>query len=589
MPAFYPSMAVNFNLLFDESLHQIPGFRLTSVDDAAQNVDSFGDPSPDILTTVRGSEMPLLFQKGDLNVSYVAGRVPKSATIELPGYRPAGKFTLTFDFRDLPIDPRIIRQAAIEIHLGTVSHENFAEGMRNPGTRPLPSILQTKDSKGQTDETTLILCGLADTWNATHSSSGSEITIEGRDLRGVLLDIPVGTDPRMQEQIIHQLDMSKPVHEVIKDLLGVAGGLLAKVNVTTDPDEWQGDVPAPGEGMKAPRHRRGARGRRKGSRGTPPGSQKLSFWALIVRLCFIVGAIPYFSGRDLLIRPAKGLYRQLGVRGGPFDPTPFSSGLPRIVDAITEKALETPLYVRKVVYGRNIEEMTFERKLGGLSRPKVVRVVSVNCSSTLRGTKRQPMAVWPEKKEIKARATKPHPKGKKATEEIINIPVSGIIDESQLKEIARSVYEEIGRGEIGGHCQTHDLTSLGGDNNDADLLRLKPGDAIEIIADSRSLRTVPVLNTTLTNFVRDSYEDVVEQTTKTLGDGNLARAIVSTARGQVAELQRFFRVKAVRYTWSSEEGIVVSFEFQNFIEARASVGEPVKTTVGEAIRVSVPE
>ena len=336
--------------------------------------------------------------------------------------------------------------------------------------------------------------------------------------------------------------------------------------------------------------------RRRGGRATPPGSGgKVSFWDMIVRLCFLVGAIPYFQGRVLLVRPAKGLYKQIGATGGPFDPTPFSSELPRILDAPSGKAIpDGPLSVRRMVYGRDINRVVMNRKLGGAQRPKTVRVVSVDGSSTDRGTKRQLMARWPKKEEsVKSRASKPHPGEKTATEEIINVPVAGIRDKAQLEEIARAVYEEIGRGEVGGTCESNNLASFGGDNTDPDLLRLKPGDAMEFTVDSRSLRTTPPLVATLTDFNRDTFEDAVRKVQLRLGDEDLSRVVVATARGQVAELQRFFRVSHVAYTWDSETGIQIAFDFQNFIEARASVGTPVAKfdfdfTLAEVESVQVP-
>lgn len=52
---------------------------------------------------------PLVLRRGDANVSYVLNRVPKRASVELPGYRQAATFELTVDFKELPIDPRTLQ------------------------------------------------------------------------------------------------------------------------------------------------------------------------------------------------------------------------------------------------------------------------------------------------------------------------------------------------------------------------------------------------------------------------------------------------------------------------------------------------
>ena len=270
MPAFYPSMVVDLTLLFDDTLHVTPDPELESVESVISNTilgsDDFVPPKP---LNIPGPEVPLILKKGDSEFSFVGSRVPKSGSVELAGYRQAGNYSFTFDFRDLPIDPRTVRQASVEVHLGTVLAADFAAGMRRPGDKNRPSILDTRDVWGQADETTLVLSGAVDEWEVDHHEEGSEVTIQGRDLRGVMLDIPVDVDPGAKEQILDQLDLSKPIHHVIRDLLASAGKLFADVTVSVDPFEWQneGDVPAPGKGVKVSRHRKGADGKKKGGAG----------------------------------------------------------------------------------------------------------------------------------------------------------------------------------------------------------------------------------------------------------------------------------------------------------------------------------
>ena len=55
------------------------------------------------------------------------------------------------------------------------------------------------------------------------------------------------------------------------------------------------------------------------------------------------------------------------------------------------------------------------------------------------------------------------------------------------------------------------------------------------------------------------------------GDVNLANAIVATSRGQVGQLQRFFRVSTARYNWSQNH-MKVAFDFQNYVVARDQQG-----------------
>ena len=52
----------------------------------------------------------------------------------------------------------------------------------------------------------------------------------------------------------------------------------------------------------------------------------------------------------------------------------------------------------------------------------------------------------------------------------LTFPYSGIRDKDRLIEIAKSIYEEIGRSEIAGEASTDAVSSLGGDNNDPDVV-----------------------------------------------------------------------------------------------------------------------
>jgi len=117
-------------------------------------------------------------------------------------------------------------------------------------------------------------------------------------------------------------------------------------------------------------------------------------------------------------------------------------------------------------------------------------------------------------------------------------------------------------------------------------LKLKPGDGIEFDVSRKGIRSIPPLSSSVVDFASVSFDQMVTTMTATLGDKNLARVIVATARGQVAELQRFFRVSHVSFAWSVTDGVKVSFDFQNFIEARADVGPKVgkKSTKSKGVK-----
>jgi hypothetical protein len=160
-------------------------------------------------------------------------------------------------------------------------------------------------------------------------------------------------------------------------------------------------------------------------------------------------------------------------------------------------------------------------------------------------------------------------------EEVLNVRVSGITDAGLLTQIAKSVFNEIGRGEMGGSVSTPNLASFGGDSSDPDLLSLSPGDGIELLVDTRAVRSGSPLISTFTESQRLSFDDQVKAVFKVLGNMTLARVIVATQRGQVTELQRFFLVQNVKYAWS-DKGIKIDFDYTNYVQARWGVDEEVE-------------
>lgn len=563
MTVYLPSLVVDFRLVFDEELTvtvSIPS--PSTVEGNVKGASGFGVPVTQPLVSGRGVQ------------SQVLARVPKAANVALPGHRPAGTFNLTFDFIEMPIDPRTVKSAAVDIYLGTVSQADFAEGMSGRSKR---SVL---------DRSTLepLLTGIVDEWEVTHGEDGSEIQISGRDLRGFLLDTPIATNPKQTGKLLDSVNMLLPIDQVIVQVLSFHP-LAAGIKVSANPGEWDtGMLPAPygTGGFGAGRHRKGAKGDKLGGRlGTAGSQERVMFWDLIVKLCYMVGAIPHFVGTTLRIRPARSLYDRKFAGFDPLIPTPFEGGAPRAIDAVTGTTI-TPLSIRRMVYGRDIEEFKFRRKFGGYMRPRQVCCVSLDDTTPLkRGADRQLVGRYPDA-EI---ATKVAASGQKSMSEQLWIRApAGICDVEQLTMIAKAVYNEIGRGEISGTCKTKALASFGGDNNDADLLRLRPGDAVEFGTDVRQLRPVAPLVADYVDHLRTSFEKQVDAIAARIGDKNLARVILATSSGQV-NLQSFFRVEGVHFDWS-EEGLGVSFDFQNFIEASFEQDEsrpvpmtPTTTTV----------
>lgn len=578
---YYPSCVVNIRLKFDESLHVYdPGADPQTNDQALKSPPTPSGPS----------SQPLILKPGDENASFIMARIPSHCSVELPGYRQAAQFSMSIPFRDLPLDPRAVRAAAVEIHMGAVAADEFAAGMRGQsGSGGLRSVLQTRDpATGQIRSDTLLMVGMVDEWSVNHDDGGSTISMSGRDLRGVLLDTPIATSPKSGGSddegasegespapdgepppgILYELDWAEPIDVLVANILNF-NPLFQQFQVVCVEEEWpDGKIPSPGAEGIVPRHRKGAKGKKSASAQQSAGSDNMSYWDLIVKACYLCGAIPYFQGSNLMIRPSRSIYDQAKA-GDPLNPTPFAGGRRRTRDAQTRSSIDPPLAYRRLVYGRDVKSISFDRRYGGFQRPRVVRAVGIDSSAFTknRGPKRIIEGKWPDASApARAHRTRVAPGGDGEADatEVLNIPVPGVESEERLKEIARSIYEEIGRGELGGSVETTNLASFGGDNADPDLMSLKPGDAVEFLVDARAARSAPPLVAALTEFQRGGFEEAVQALAKRIGDQNLARVIVATSRGQVAELQRFFRVSTVKYDWTAA-GIKLAFDYQNYV------------------------
>ncbi len=582
MPYFRPSCVINFRIKFDEALTLGGAGPLDSVAArVAKPPVGNGALTPD----------PLILTAGSASYSGVTLRIPKSCSIEKPGYRTASRFSATFDFRDLPIDPRTVRAAAAEIYLGTISDQDFAGGFRGGGGRP-SSVLTPSDANLQ------LVCVL-DEWSVEHSGTGSIVKMSGRDLRGILIDVPVSAGLKgADQQFLDGLDLSQDIQQVVLQILKW-NPYFEQVQVVVNPQDWpKGVIPSPGAEDLVPRHQKGARGKKKGGKATVPSSTQgdsLNFWDVIVRVCYLVGGIPYFQGNKLCIRPAMTVFDKLR---GPIDPvanpTPFIGGQPRRFDELSKTAITPELRSRKLVFGRDVETMRFHRKFAGWRKPKVVRTIGLD-QNKADGTNvgKIVVGIWPPefddrlKKAQDPKVTSRSPGNEKASTEVLTIPVSGVIDLERLTTIARSIYEELGRGEMGGMVATKNLASFGGGNADPDLLKLEPGDGVELLVDTRAVGIGAPLVNTYTDYERDAFEEQVKKIAERLGDENLARVIVATARGQVNELQRFFRVQNVNLEFDADSGVQINFDYENYVTVRAQRGE-TSPAAGVALAVSTP-
>lgn len=556
---YYPGLAAVFTLRFDEVLlnGSIP------TPDSAESLGKRGS----LVASLPARKAELLTGARDRLTKRV-GVVPRSASLELPGYRQAPKFSLSFLWKDLPIDPRAVRALGVEIYVGVVDPAQFSRTMlfRSEYGRLAASLLEKPEN--------LMVAGVADEVTTDFADKGSELVIEGRGLQGLFLDA------RVHENSLKGLQVEQPIDDLVREVLSRAG-LSAKVPVQADPpEEWPGGT-IPGVATKdvVTRANRGADG--AGANMPQKGdSSTMQFWDLVTQFCFLVGAVPYFEGHVLRLRPAQSLYER--KRRAAAGQTPFRPNRPRSVRGVDGK--DEQFAIRRMVYGRNLSRFRLSRKTAGASKLPTVRVVCNDPDAAEGGAGQVLEARWPEKTATDSeKATDVAPSGSQSKQEDMTVPVYGIKSIVRLRQIARALYEEVARGELSGSASTKDLASLSGGNEDADLLRLRPGEPVEFLVDATGLRTFPPIVSDANMLAAKSPKEAVAELAEQLGDRDLAEVLVGTARGQFQGLQDFFHVQTVKYSWDAASGIAVDFDFQNYVEARVDAAAKPSQSLDDVV------
>lgn len=582
---YYPSCLVNLRVKFDEAYttdKDIPTYSPNTVPNGIADLPPQGAMVINSSINAQGS--------------HVIGRVPLKASVELQGVRKPGKFTLTFDYRVLPLDPRLIRSTAVEIYMDSVQADNFAAGVVGPTVpnkdRSSQITAAQRLSALRPSVDNLVLQGLVDSWRVEHSASGSIAILEGRDMTGLFLNTPITPD------MVAKLNLAQPITKVVEDIAYHLNGWLGKINVATVPASFwpNGEIPSLANlaelDVSVPRVRRSAKTGKILRRSPGSRTDKLNFWDLITRYCGFVGAVPYFTVQPdanappasaiykpaIMIAPQQNLYDNLGFSDRSLDlPSPFRGGVDRVDDNAN------PFKIRRLMFGRNIEDLNIERKFMGITA-RAVKAVCYDSGSKNRGKARLLEAISSDRKtyaeaqgvviakdsEASARSGV-SPNGEIGAKDVMTIQVNGVKTQAQLQQIADGLYNEIMRGETGGSVKTRSLSSFGAGNEDPDLIRIRPMDSIALMVDSRLLAerapSVSPLNDEWKKGASEWTADLIRQGF----DPNFADAIVGTTRNNLLEYQSTYRVNAVKFDWDVKSGISLAMDFHNYVIPRNSI------------------
>ncbi|MGB1276374.1 MAG: hypothetical protein ACPG77_11560 [Nannocystaceae bacterium] len=293
---------------------------------------------------------------------------------------------------------------------------------------------------------------------------------------------------------------------------------------------------------------------RRGRRGGVQNSQKQTYWDAITDLCVGAGYIVY-------IRPGQTPISLGGSLQLPAAEVVISN--PRTyykTDRSGEEFVDTTKQ-RVFIYGANVNSVNIRRKLGGQTVP-TVEVRSFNPETGERIKQRYPPL-------LKKKNNKPAPgQGDREEVKVFTMDeISGPGAEARCEQAARSIYEQLGRGEMELKLRT---TALSGildnlsDGIEADLLFLRPGIPLALEMGNPDIQAGELTSTNL--FWNGSAEQKFEAF-KAVGIPPLAAARASVALSSDA-MQTTFYCSDIAWSFASDAGWEGDFTCVSYLDVR---------------------
>lgn len=489
-----------------------------------------------------------------LQTPYAWTVVAKNLKVNLNSYMEADTFSATIDYKNLPFDPRIIRSCGVSIYL-----ENKKQIFDLNAGRGLDAITPSANN--------IIFQGFADTDKMELSEQDRTVTLEGRDFTSLLIDREYLGDPIspidrvdvLIQALINQLPQTKV------DPAQPGSGLTVVVEGLTDDEIPRLSQLAPGKGPFD---------------GNLNPRSKRSYWDMIQQIVNNSGLIAYVSLDKLIVTKPRNLYDRK----------------------------KSKLFV----YGKNISNLSFERKIGR-QKGFNVRVVSINTEkkevlearipeeateewSRDTGVLRQPVTLPVPKapavnnqEQGQTFTALPSflsgpvakPSGEPIVEEkkaepapYITFKIANITDKDHLVKVGEKIYEELGRQQIEGSLTTKEMKIYTPETQSTfDATKFRVGTPIEIRIDHGDLEG---LNALRRPAARDNDKDTPKSMADTRqrilaflkrrGYGQYNPKIAEAMADALTQFDTPFYTKAAEFTLDHEQGFEMTLEFINFIE-----------------------
>lgn len=543
-PVFYPSCKVRVKVRLETF---VPEVMVPQTFDPFLGPEAFGD----------GLASEVLDLRGD---TFTLDLVPWTAHVEKNSYRLADSATFEVPYQRLPLDPRIVRAMSVQVFGGCFLPDEFAAAMvpDGPGLL-LPDLVPPgRPSSGKSNE---LFRGFADVTKCSLSADRNTVRIEARDTTGPLLDAEVPSN------VLRDIPKDAPLDKVIQLLLTGDGAATAAISRRFGLPGYRGvqvlnetgdgelvlDLPTIAESRPITYlgSSKTARKIRKGK--SAQGGAKQTYWDLITDLCVNAGFTVYVRAGTKLV--------DFGL-GPMLPPAEIVITKPRTYYG-SDDNLDLDAQ-RVFVYGLNAMSLEVERKLTGTKTPTIgVSAWNIETGELLRS--RFPPAPVNNRPAVGAQGDREEVKQFTLKE------IGGPKAQARLDDAAKSIYEQLGRGEMRVKVTTRHLAAYIANVDDgieADLFQLEAGDSIrlEVARGSFNEETIPAFAMFAT---ASAPERILAM--EAVGIPRVIAARIALALDS-DRLQKVFRVVRNSLSFDHNRGWDVEVEGVNYLDVRSSVG-----------------
>lgn len=361
-----------------------------------------------------------------------------------------------------------------------------------------------------------IFSGFADTESISFDDNSRTVKLEGRDFTGILIDRPWLEEPPdlarpldiILQQMLSNLEQTKELK--IKNLVEGPLPTLAQFSNSFSPNST-----------------------------VKSGKKNESYWDVMQDLISRAGLIGYIEIDQLVISKPRVLY-----------------------DA--KKALN-------FVYGKNLKNLEFKRKLGRRKNFNI-HVLSLNPES-----KEEPLI----EAKIPAEATDDWAKEIGIKKEEVKIPtldvkgnpseakpapyiafrVPNITSKDHLINVGQELYEELSRQEIEGSFVTRDMEAMDDLDKCINLLKMRNGTPLQIVIEQGDMQGLSQQKS-----AKDKARFLIER----CYSNKIAVALAEVLTN--ARLTGPFYTKSVEFSLGAESGFEIKVEFVNFIQVPKNLG-----------------